>query len=164
MDLNWLMWRLHEGWRLFAKVVQILVVVSKKSLWKVTVCIYVIYKNVYLARFLKTLPPKGPFASNVFSFFFSFVFGFFLSHKVVQSSHYKNLECNHCFSSLLLLSVFFVTVILEVNWLKKQTFDTFSIEWLQINFCYTEASSLPFHTDWLETDEHQRSEGGGNNL
>ena len=37
MDLNWLIWRLHESWRSFANVFQILVVLLKKDLWKVTV-------------------------------------------------------------------------------------------------------------------------------
>ena len=66
------MWRIWIDWcegcmkgeGYLLKVVQILVVVLKKSVWKVTVCTYVIYKKVYLAGFLKTLPPKGPFASN----------------------------------------------------------------------------------------------------
>ena len=79
-------------------------------------------ENIYLAGFLKTLPPDGLFRSH----------SLFSAKNYLQSSHYKNQECDHFFFSLLLLSssslflfllsFSFVRVILELIAHKKPAF------------------------------------------
>ena len=82
----------------------------------------IIKKKIYLVGFLKTLPPDGLFRSN----------SLFSAKNYLQSSHYKNQECDHFFFSLLLLSssslflfllsFSFVRVILELIAHKKPAF------------------------------------------
>ena len=52
IDLNWLIWRLHESWRSFARVFQLLVVLLKKDPWKVTVLHFLEVKWVTLRLLL----------------------------------------------------------------------------------------------------------------
>ena len=85
-------------------------------------------ENIYLAGFLKTLPPDGLFRSH----------SLFSAKNYLQSSHYKNQECDHFFFSLLLLSssslflfllsFSFVRVILELIAHKNLPFDAFSLK------------------------------------
>ena len=85
-------------------------------------------ENIYLAGFLKTLPPDGLFRSN----------SPFSAKNYLQSSHYKNQECNHFFflvSSFLpprsfFFSFPFPSLVWFWNWsrTKNLPFDAFSLK------------------------------------
>ena len=86
-------------------------------------------ENIYLAGFLKTLPPDGLFRSH----------SLFSAYKLYfQSSHYKNQECNHFFflvsSFLPPRSFFFSFPFPSLVWFwswsrtKNLPFDAFSLK------------------------------------
>ena len=95
------------------------------------------YSYLYLAGFLKTFSPNGPFVSN------SFFFGQKLSLFNRKVAIIKTKSANIAFFSLLpisfsslflfILSFSFVTVIWSSSSLRNLPFDAFSLKWLQIS-------------------------------